>query len=77
MKRWFSLQINSPFRYSKEELLEASKNPVIIHLYDNKPFGNNANSNNTLAWINYAKMAGVYNEVKEKYPNVFKRFNLE
>ena len=77
MKKWLSRQINSPFRYSKEELLEASKNPVIIHFYKNKPFGNNANSNNTLDWINYAKMAGVYNIVKEKYPKILKRFNLE
>ena len=77
MKFWLSYQENSPFRYSKEEMLEASKNPVILHLYANKPFRNYANSNNTLAWINYAKMAGVYNEMKNKYPNVFKRFNLE
>ena len=77
IEHWLSYQKNCPFRYSKEEMLEASKDPVIIHLYKNKPFGNDANSNNTLAWINYAKMAGVYNEMKNKYPNVFKRFNLE
>ena len=49
IEHWLSIQKNSPFRYSKEELLEASKNPVIIHLYFNKPFRNLANSKNTLA----------------------------
>ena len=46
-------------------------------MYSNKPFYNLANSENTLAWINYAKMAGIYNKVKKKYPNILKRFNLE
>ena len=75
---WLLGQKYSQFRYSKEEMIEASKNPVIVHLYGiKKPFQNKANSENTLSWINYAKMAGVYNKVKEKYPNILKRFNLE
>ena len=74
---WLSFQQYSPFRYSKEELLEASKNPVILHLYPTKPFQNLANSKNTLTWISYAKMAGVYNKVKMKYPKIVKRFKLK
>jgi lipopolysaccharide biosynthesis glycosyltransferase len=77
IKYWLSFQKYSPFRYSKEELVEASKNPVIIHLYLNKPFLNLANSENTLAWINYSKMAGVYLDVKKNFPKILKRFNLE
>jgi len=77
IKNWLSTQKNSPFRYSKEELVEASKNPIIIHMYGNKPFWNLANSENTLSWINYSKLAGVYDEAKKNYPKVFKRFNLE
>jgi lipopolysaccharide biosynthesis glycosyltransferase len=74
---WLFNQKYSQFRYSKEELIKASNNPVIVHMYSKKPFNNLANSENTLAWINYAKMAGVYNRVKKKYPNILKRFNLE
>jgi lipopolysaccharide biosynthesis glycosyltransferase len=74
---WLLSQQYSQYRYSKEELVEASINPVIVHLYANKPFLNLANSENTLTWINYAKMAGVYDKMKEKYPNILKRFNLE
>jgi hypothetical protein len=58
-------------------LIKASNNPVIVHIYSKNPFYNLANSENTLAWINYAKMAGIYNKVKKKYPNILKRFNLE
>lgn len=36
-----------------------------------------ANTENTLAWINYAKLAGVYDEVKMKYPKVIERFQLK
>ena len=74
---WLLLQKDSQFRYSKEEMIKASINPVIVHLNANKPFYNLANSENTLAWINYAKMAGVYSKVKKKYPNILKRFNLD
>lgn len=77
INNWLLFQKYSQFRYSKEELIKASINPVIIHLNANKPFYNLANSENTLTWINYAKMAGVYSEVKKKYPNVLKRFNLK
>ena len=76
MNHWLTFQENSPFRYSKKELIEASLDPVIIHLYASKPFWNLANDNNTLMWINYSKMAGVFNEMKQKYPDVFKRFNM-
>ena len=74
---WLLFQKYSQFRYSKEELIKASINPVLIHLNAYKPFYNLANSENTLTWINYAKMAGVYSNVKKKYPNILKRFNLE
>ena len=77
INNWLLMQRHSPLRYSKEEMVEASMNPVIVHLYGNKPYLNLANSENTLAWIIYSKMAGVYNKVKEKYPNILKRFNLE
>lgn len=77
INHWLFFQQFSPFKYSKQELLEASRDPVILHLYKNKPFLNMANTENTLAWINYAKLAGVYDEVKMKYPKVIERFQLK
>ena len=74
IKLWLEKQKNSPFKYSKEELLEAALNPIIIHLYSVKPFKNLANRRNTLMWINYAKMTGLYEQIKKKYPKPFKKY---
>jgi len=54
--------------------LEAALNPIIIHLYSVKPFKNLANRRNTLMWINYAKMTGLYEQIKKKYPKPFKKY---
>ena len=77
IKHWLFFQEFSPFKYSKQELLEASRDPVILHLYKTKPFLNMANTEDTLTWINYAKLAGVYDEVKVKYPKVIERLHLK
>ena len=60
---WLGKQKNSPFKYSKEELMGAALNPVIIHLYYAKPFHNLANRRNSLMWINYANITGLYSEI--------------
>jgi len=73
---WLGKQKNSPFKYSKEELMEAALNPVIIHLYYAKPFNNLANRKNTLMWINYANITGLYSEIKNKYSKVFMRYGI-
>ena len=74
IKMWLELQKNTPFKYSKEELLEAALNPLIIHLYSAKPYYNMANKRNTLMWINYAKLTGLYDKIKKKYPKPFIRY---
>ena len=70
---WMNAQKLSPFKYSKEELVNAAMNPVIIHLYKNKPFYNAANKEFTNIWINYAKMTNLFEDIKKKYPNPFKK----
>lgn len=73
IKIYLNCQIFSPYRYSKEELLEAALNPIIIHLYNNKPFKNLANDRFTISWVQYAKLAGFYNKLKKKFPLPFER----
>jgi lipopolysaccharide biosynthesis glycosyltransferase len=70
---WMNKQQLSPFKYSKEEIVNAALNPVIIHLYKNKPFLNIANKEFTDKWINYAKMTTLYEDIKKKYPEPFKK----
>ena len=64
---------NNPYQYTKQELIEAALNPIIIHLIQNKPFNNEANDIYTISWINYAKISGLYEKIKNKYPLPFQR----
>ena len=67
---WFNNQ-KSPYKYSKEELREAALNPVITHLYQTKPYRNEANAMNQEKWRKFANMTGLYDKIKEKYPQGF------
>ena len=67
---WLESQKKTIFRYSKEELMNAALNPVIVHLYFNKPYLNSANRRFTKMWIEYSKLAGVYSEIEKKYPKI-------
>lgn len=69
--KWLDDQKFSPFRYTKEELVNATLNPIIIHLYKSKPFYNKANEELTKLWINYGKLTGLLDKIKEKYPKPF------
>ena len=69
--QWMNSQKNSPFRQTNKELLEAGLNPVITHLFLNKPFYGLANKKYTNIWLNYAKKIGVYQKIKEIYPIPF------
>ena len=70
---WMNDQKLSPFKYSKEELVNAAMNPIIIHLYKNKPYYNAANKEFTNIWINYAKMTDLFEKIKKNYPKPFKK----
>ena len=77
INHWLDFQQKSPYKYSREELLESALDPVIIHLTANKPNKNMANKKYTLMWIEYAKITGLYEEIKKKYPDPFKKYNIE
>lgn len=68
-------QKNSPFRYSKDELIEADSKQVIKHIFNAKPFFNKANQENGKIWVNYAKMTGLLDKFKSKFPSVFKKYD--
>lgn len=74
---WMICQNYSIFKHSNQELLESSLNPVITHLYGNKPYFGKANKKYTNIWINYAKIIGIYERVKVKYPDPFKKYSLD
>ena len=68
---WLESQKKTIFRYNKEELMNAALDPVIIHLYFNKPYLNAANKRFTKMWIEYSRLAKVYEEIKIKFPQIF------
>ena len=74
INRWINRQKNSPFKYSKDEMLDAILDPVIIHLYEEKVENGKINKKYSIQWIKYAKMTGYYNEIKKKYPLPFLKY---
>ena len=70
-RNWLDWTKNSPFKYDKEELMNAQLNPVILHLYTNKPYLNAANKRHTKMWVEYSKLAKVYDQIIIKYPELF------
>ena len=68
---WMNTQRLTPFKHTKEELINASLNTVIAHLYTTKPFQHGANKIYTKLWIKYAKMTNLFEEIKQKYPKAF------
>jgi len=77
IKKWIKHQIFSPFKYSKEEILEAALDPLISHIVKNKlQFSNNCNNYLLIQWIQYAKISGLYEMIKKKYPKPFNCENI-
>ena len=65
-------QINSPYRYSNNEILDALKDPVIYHFYINKIQNKTDCDKLVLQWLNYANLTGVYQKLKLIYSTPFK-----
>ena len=53
--------------------MNAALHPVILHLYFNKPYSNSANKEITKMWLNYSKLANVYDTIKLKYPEIISK----
>lgn len=68
---YLKIQNYSLYKYTKEEILNAINNPVIYHFYMDKLQYRNDCDKIVLQWLNYAKLAGVYEELKLKYPGPF------
>ena len=73
IQNWLKSQKNTPFRYNVDELMNAALHPVIYHLYFNKPYSNSANKEITKMWLNYSKLANVYDTIKLKYPEIISK----
>ena len=74
LKILLNIQGKTQFKYTKEELMNAGLNPVLLHLYHNKPYLNRANKKITKMWIDYSKLANVFDQIKIKYSKVIKEF---
>lgn len=74
IKDFMNIQVNSPFKYTVDEIIDAAADPVINHLYHTKPHLNNANKNFMDRFREYANMTGFIEEIKKKYPKPFKGF---
>ena len=68
-------QNNSQYKYTIDEIIDAESNHVINHLFTTKPYWNKANEKNGKIWVNYAKLAKVYDLLKEEYPETFKLYD--
>lgn len=71
---YLELQKYSPFKYTKDEIFHAQSNEVVSHLFTTKILKNQANKKNGKIWINYVKLANIYDILKAKYPSTFKYY---
>ena len=72
IKNFMKLQVNSPFKYTIDEIIDAAADPVINHLYHAKPHHNSANKKIMDRFREYANMTGHIEKIKKKYPKPFK-----
>ena len=70
---WLKNQKHSPYKYSIEDILEAAYDPVINHFFSGKvQEGIGVGCNRiTYQWVQYAKLSGLYKEIRTKYPMPF------
>lgn len=62
----------NPYGYNIDEIYEAMDNPVIYHFYTHKMHKMKECDKMVILWINYAKLAGVYEILKVRFPFQFK-----
>ena len=71
IRGYLKTQMYSPYKYSVDEIYDAMSNPVIYHFYNNKIQKKTECDKIVIQWINYVKLAGVYDKLKILYPNPF------
>jgi lipopolysaccharide biosynthesis glycosyltransferase len=68
----FMYAFNCSYYYGKKnEIIEGAKNAVIWHYTKSKIHKGEGAPFLTEQWIKYAEMTGFYEEIKQRYPNVF------
>ena len=72
INEWINSQEKNPFKYSRQEILEAALDPVIIHYYIQKVTSGIGCNKYTFQFIKYSKITGFYREIKNKYFKPFK-----
>jgi len=73
INQWIETQKSNPFKYSRQEILEAALDPVIVHYYIHKITNNIGCNKYTFQFIKYSKLTGFYEEIRSKYPKPFKK----
>lgn len=72
-KKWLFDQRFNPFKYTKDEILDAALDPVIVHFYEHKITNGYFCNKIAFQFIRYSKLTGYYIEIKRKYPRIFIR----
>ena len=71
IQRWIGNQRFSKYKYTIEEIIDAATDPVINHLYQEKIQNGIGCNVFTMKWLKYAKLTGLYEDIKKKYPKPF------
>ena len=72
IKDFLRIQRMTKYKYSFDEIYDAILNPVVRHFYIEKIYNISRCNTHVIQWLHYAKLAGVYKNLKKKYPKPFK-----
>jgi lipopolysaccharide biosynthesis glycosyltransferase len=72
IKEILRIQRFSKYKYNIDEIFDAMNDPVVYHLYIRKIHNITKCDKIIKMWLTYAKLAGVYKNLKSKYPKPFK-----
>ena len=72
IQNWLENQRFSPHKYTFDELVDATTDPVIHHFYGWKVTNQERCNKQLMQWLKYANLTGKYKNIKKKYPKPFK-----
>ena len=71
IKGFLKVQRFAPYKYNIKEIFDAMNDPVVHHFYIEKLENKTKCDKMIIQWLNYAKLTGVYQNLKLKYPKPF------
>ena len=76
IRGFLKVQRFAKYKYSIDEIFNAMNDPVIHHFYMEKIQNKSECNGMVVQWLKYAKLAGVYKQLRKIYPKPFrcKRF---